>query len=95
MASDYLQRTKTGTVFVGSDVDIFAACTLASGLRLYAKTKMQPNRNWTPTKMLKNATKYTGNKYKRGEYEKAADEVQAFANEAKQMPRWTGPEPKL
>ena len=49
------------TMFVGkSGVDTFRAIALRSGLSLYAKTGMKPNRAWTPTKMLKVAGTITG-----------------------------------
>ena len=68
-------------------VNVFACKVLASGLRLYAKTGMQPNRAYTPTKMLKAAETYTGQKFKRGEYEKAAQALTELADaSAKALP---------
>lgn len=68
------------TTFNGpAGVSIFRATALASGLRLYAKTGMKPNRAWTPTAMLKTAESITGLKFKRGEYEKAAQALTLFA----------------
>jgi hypothetical protein len=85
--SDYQERTQNGHVFVGSDVNIFAVSVLASGLRLYAKTGMRPNAAYTPTKMLKAAGIYLGKTFKRGEYEKAAQELLEYANLLKSTPR--------
>lgn len=85
--SDYLDRTENGTVFVGSDQDILKALTLASGLRIYAATKMLPSRGWTAKAMLDSATSLTGVKYKRGEYEKAANDLTVHANWLKSRPR--------
>ena len=85
--NDYLERTKNGTSFLGSDVDIFAATALASGLRLYAKTGMRPSRTYTPTNMLLAASRYTRKQYKRGQYEKAAADLTAFADALKAQPR--------
>ena len=60
------------TTFVGkSGVDTFRAVALRSGLSLYAKTGMKPNRAWTPGNMLKAAGEITGVKYRRGEYQRA------------------------
>jgi len=87
MNSDYLDRTNNGTVFVGSDVNIFMLAALASGLRLYAQHKIRPNRNWTPTNMLKAASSYTNKKYKRGQYEEAATDLNALMNMLKSLPR--------
>ena len=84
---DYLTRTNNGTSFVGSDVSIFAAAALASGLRLYAKAKIIPNRAYTPTAMLKAAGTYTGKAYKRGQYLQAADDLTDFVNILKLTPR--------
>lgn len=58
-------------------VNVFAMAVLASGLRLYAKTGMRPNRAWTPTAMLRTAAAHTGQTFKRGEYLKAADALSA------------------
>jgi len=85
--SDYLDRTENGTVFVGSDQDILKALTLASGLRIYAATKMLPNRGWTANKMLSAAARLTGQPYKRGQYEKAAADLTAYADKLKSLPR--------
>jgi hypothetical protein len=72
------------TSYVGPDaVQAFRALTIASGLRLYAKTGMKPNRAYTPTAMLKAATGITGKTYKRGAYVEAADDLQSWANEMK------------
>ncbi len=61
------------TTFVGeAGVTIFQAVTLASALRLYAKTGMKPNRAYTPARMLATANELTGHNYRRGQYEAAA-----------------------
>jgi hypothetical protein len=52
-------------------VRLYQAVALKSALRMYAKCKMQPNRAWTPTAMLKLAGQFCGKTYKRGEYELA------------------------
>lgn len=57
---------------------VFVAVSLAKGLKLYCKHKILPNRLWTPTNMLKTATKLTGIKYKRGEYMKAHDDLMSL-----------------
>ena len=83
----YLERTNNGQSFVGSDVDIFRALAMASGLRLYAATGMKPSRMATPTAMLKAAGAITGKVYKRGQYEQAAADLTEFANILKATPR--------
>lgn len=69
------------TTFSGpAAVNVFGMKVLASGLRLYAKTGMKPNRAYTPKAMLEAAGRYTGKTYKRGEYERAAADLTELAN---------------
>lgn len=69
------------TTFSGpAAVNVFAMKVLASGLTMYAKHKMIPNRGYTPARMLSGATQYTGKAYKRGEYLKAAEDLRALAD---------------
>lgn len=64
---------------VGPDaVALFRATALWSGLRLYHKARIKPNRAWTPTVMLKMATDITHKPYKRGEYLKASEDVKVW-----------------
>lgn len=62
------------------DPALFHAMALKSGIRLYAKTGMKPARDWTPTNMLRTAEQITGLKFKRGEFEKAAQALQCFCD---------------
>lgn len=72
------------TSFVGSDaVNYCRAEVLASSLKLYAKAKILPTRGVSATYMLKMATGFTGKQYRRGEYLKAAEDVQLWAREMK------------
>lgn len=65
--------------FVGKDgVNTYRAIALKHGLRLYAKTKMKPNRDWTPTNMLRAASQITGKVYRRGEYERAIHDLNGW-----------------
>ena len=65
------------TTFAGkAAVDTYRMVALISGLKLYAKTKMKPNRAWTPTAMMALATHFTGNKYRRGQYDQAIEDLQ-------------------
>lgn len=78
MSDSHIEYNAKGDAvsFVGPDaVNMFRAATLASALKLYAATKMLPTRGVTASGMLKLASEYTGKKYKRGEYQKAADDV--------------------
>lgn len=72
------------TTFVGDDaVNYVRAEVLASSLKLYATAKILPTRGVTASGMLKLATGYTKKLYKRGEYVKAAEDVQLWAREMK------------
>jgi hypothetical protein len=79
---DYIEHGASGTTFVGADATAcFAAFALASALKLYAKTGMKANRAYTPTAMLRAASKITHKTYKRGDYLTAAADVQKWAEE--------------
>lgn len=74
--------------FVGPRaVNVFACAAVASALRLYAKTKMQVNRAYTPTKMLAFANRQLGltgkAAFKRGQYMEAANALSAFLQDEK------------
>lgn len=67
--------------FVGPDaVSLYRARLLASSIRLWIKSKIIPTRGVTITVMLRHATGITGKPYKRGEAQRAADDVTAWAN---------------
>jgi hypothetical protein len=56
-------------------VQTFRAIALRHGLQLYAKTRIKPNRAWTPTAMLRAAGEITGRTYGRGHYLAAAADL--------------------
>ena len=86
--SDYLERTNNGTSFVGSDVEIFRLTALASGLAMYAKHKILPNRAWTPKNMLVAAERATGQKFTgKDKYFAASAACATKADELKRAPR--------
>ena len=71
-----------GVTLSGPDATrMMQAFVLASSLRLYAKTKMIPTRGVTITYMLNMAAQFSGKKYKRGQAELAAADVQKWAEE--------------
>lgn len=77
------ERGRTSS-FVGPDaVALFRAATIASGLEMYGKHRIQPNRNWTPKNMLAAATGITKKTYKRGEYLKASEDVKLWVKKMK------------
>lgn len=65
--------------FTGEGVIYYQALALASGLDLYAKTGMKPNRAWSPTNMLKTANQLTGHHYTRSNYGAAAAALREYA----------------
>lgn len=54
--------------FVDDQVSVFAMITLKSALSLYAKTGMKANRAYTPTAMMRTASRMTGKKFKARDY---------------------------
>ena len=63
------------STFTGSAVNVFAASVIASGLRLYARTGIKPNRAYTPSNMMRMAAKVTGRKFKARDYLGAAKAI--------------------
>lgn len=80
MTDSHIDIHKTGgTAFVGPDaINLFRAVTLASALKLYAKTGLVSTRGITITKMLAFAKAYTGKTYKRGEAMKAHEDMRVW-----------------
>ena len=84
MNSQIDYRTNSGTSFVGPDaVAFYRATVIAGGLRLYAKTGMQPNRAYTPRAMMRVASEITGKKFKARDYIGAADALKVWADTMK------------
>lgn len=68
------------TVITNPDPDMMQLITLKGALKLYAKTGMLPTRGMTITRMLALATSITGKPYKRGQAQKASDDLHALWN---------------
>lgn len=67
------------TTFTGTNgVATYRAIALKSGLGLYVKTGIQPNRAWTPMTMLATASAITGKRYKRGQYVLAIADLESW-----------------
>lgn len=82
--NSHIDHRPGGTSFVGKEaVDVYAMIVIASGLRLYAKTGMKPNRAYTPSAMMRAAQQHTGKKFKARAYLEAADALQARADEVR------------
>lgn len=75
--ASYVETHKGGGVsFVGRDaVNLFRAISLKQALAMYAEFGMLLARNLSATAMLKMATEYTGQKYKRGQHQQASDDM--------------------
>lgn len=70
------------TSFVGPNaVNVYAMRVLSVGLEGYAKYGIVPNRAYTPTAMLQAAERWTGKKFKRGQYFEAAQAVRLAADD--------------
>jgi hypothetical protein len=65
-------------------VNLYRAKVILSGINLYLKTGMQPNRMYTPTNMKAVASEYTGKQYKNGRkaLEQAAADLDAYMKSA-------------
>lgn len=73
-------------IFTGDQVGVFAMITLKSALSLYAKTGMKANRAYTPTAMMRTASRMTGRTFKTRDYAgaiAALDECIKRAKEAR------------
>ena len=67
------------TVFSGpAGVQTYRAIAIKQGLKMYALHRMQPNRAWTPSNMLRAAGQITGHTYKRGRYGQAIADLEAW-----------------
>ena len=71
-------------IFTGHGVAVFQALAIKNALQFYAKHKMPINRAYTPARMLRTASSMTGRQYKRGEYLKAAEDLQALVEGVRQ-----------
>ena len=67
------------TAYVGFDATrLYRVRTLKSFIDLHKKTGMIPTRGVTITKMFKMAKEYTGQTYKRGEHDRAVNDLNVW-----------------
>ena len=59
---------------------IYQAIAVKHGLLLYVRSGIKPNTHWTPAAMLRTAGQITKQKYKRGEYLRAANDLQYWVD---------------
>lgn len=74
-------KTEVGTVYEGSATRIFQAAVVKTGLKL-AQKGLRVNAHITPTMLMAKAAEITGKKYKRRDYVKAIDDLDAWIKEA-------------
>ena len=72
---DKIGYNEQATSFTGKGVNVFAMAVVASGLKLYARTGIRPNRAYTPKAMMQAASRRTGKKYKARDYIGAANDL--------------------
>ena len=65
------------TMILGDNIETYRLIVLKQALEMFAKFRMQANRQLTPTRMLKLASAATGNNYKRGTHAQAALDLAA------------------
>lgn len=71
---DTITHNKACTTFSGPKaVNVFACFTVATALKMYAKTGIRANRAYTPSRMLAFVQQQTGKRFKRTQYLEAAD----------------------
>ena len=87
----YIKAGPGGMLFAGPDaVELFRVTALATALRTYARSGMRMNRALTPTRMLALASAVTRKAYRRGEYDRAADDLKVWCDEmSAALPRVT------
>lgn len=61
------------------DPSLYQITAIKVALRAYARHGMKVNRAYTPKNMLAKATELTGVTFKRGEYLRAADELEKLS----------------
>lgn len=69
------------TAYVGRDAtELFRVRTIKMGIELHKKTGMILTRGVTITKLFKMAKEYTGQTYKRGEHDRAVQDLNVWIN---------------
>lgn len=84
MTDSYIRHGNGGSSFVGpAAVSVFRAIVLANGLRMYGRTGIKPNRMWSPSRMINAAEEITGKKFKKRDYEGAANAVDEWIKQVR------------
>lgn len=84
MSDSEVRLNDGSTAYVGQDATLlFAAVTLRSAIKLHKKTGMIPTRGMTITKMLAQAGKIANKTYRRGEHDRAINDLTIWINTMK------------
>jgi hypothetical protein len=76
------------TSFTGtSEVDLFRAVTLKSGLKMWRDLKMKPNSAWTPRAMMRTAARLTGETFSARDYTGAIKALEKYIEDGKLQQR--------
>jgi len=79
-----IKVTSTHTVFSGERATrLFQAGVILGAMKLYAKTGMKANRAYTPKNMLLTAGNIVGKTYKRGQMQRAIEDLASWMLEEK------------
>jgi len=79
-----ITATGGGVAFEGRNaVELYRLAVLASALKLYALSRMQVNRAYTPSRMMTAAEYALGRRFKRGAYLAAAEALYVRVDELK------------
>lgn len=65
-------------ILTGAQIPLYQAAVIKAALTLYAKHRIQVNRAYTPTAMLRTAGTITGKKYAARAYDLAAADLQEY-----------------
>ena len=74
-----IEEFNGGILISGDSTRIYQMMVIAAALRLFAKSGLKVNRNYTPNAMMRAATHLTGQRFKARDYVGAADALEIAA----------------
>jgi hypothetical protein len=82
--SEIVNHSDGSLTFAGpAAVNLYRAVALKTGLAMYMRCGIKPNRAWTPKVMLATAGQITGKTYKARAYAEAVADLEAWIVEAR------------
>ena len=79
MDDSYIKCDSAGVTFAGPDaVHLYRAIILMNSIALHKKSGMIPTRGMGIMRMFKQAQEFTGQTYKRGEHDRAIDDLHVW-----------------